>query len=761
MYLKHLEKLAIPSFSRSFLFIHILSFTVLFVCTILLPVSFQKLIAQNHPNGIDFIGPDGLTYPDFTHAGIEGGIPNIQNVVARVERNTGNDRQAFMNAIQTAENAGGGVVFVPNGTYNLSDHVMVRSSNIVIRGESRDGVMINLNNNTEEDGAAIYFKGNFGFSSTPMSADLRRGETRVYVQNISMFEGASLVFLRRNDAPDFHEGNNNQNPGVYALQVVKVKRIGSNYIDFELPAREDYLTSQGSKVYRVDPIRRVGIENLSIRHPNEINGKRSHGVNFYFTYEFWAKNVAFYDITNHYIDYNLAKNGEIRDCYFEGSPNRTEGGGNAYVGFWHATDCLMENVRTKDTRHIAFQIFASGNVIRKSYFENAGDLNYHNLFPGHNLFEQNYLNDFNNTGGRTVVSWGVVTIPTTSGQHTPVGLNNVIYNNHFDTKEFGGGLHLGGLERNLLYVYNLMEFKGDGWYNRPYGNRAEPAIGFGNESRNTLIKGNTFSLIPGGEKNTWAVARMGTYSSSTYDEYIMEDNKFYGFRSDRQVKEQPNTFTNNQFLPETNSPDAPQPPVPSIYEWQLSLTGGSNTFPVELVDFYLELGELDIELKWQTGTELNSSHFEIERSLDDRIFTRIGEVAATGSENTSTNYSFSDNEAVRNRKYYYRLKMVDLDGSFEYSQTLEGRLENVTGLEMTLFPNPAKDVINLDLKLLEAMPYQIRVSDARGIEVMFSQYGEAEGRKMHELDISSLPPGIYHVSVAGEYKVLGKSFIKF
>jgi len=756
MYFKHFEKLAFPLLSRFSLSLTVLSFSV-----ILLTSSLSFVYGQNHPNGMDFIGPDGLTYPDFTRAGIPGGIPNVQNIVATVERNSGNDRQAFINAVQTAANAGGGVVFVPNGTYNLSDHVMITSSNIVIRGESRQGVTINLNNNTANDGAAFFFKGNFGYQSTRITQDLRRGGLKVHVQDINMFNGTDFAFIRRERIPDYQQGKNGQNPNVYALQVVKILSRGPDYLEFDMPAREDYLTDQGSKVYRLDPIVGNGVENLSIYHPQEINsGKRSNGISFYFTFEFWAKNVAFYNITNHYIDYNLAKNGEIRDCYFEGSPRREEGGGNAYVGFWHAWDCLMENVRAKHTRHIAFQIFASGNVIRKSHFENAGDLNYHNLFPGHNLFEMNYLNDFNTTGDRTVVSWGVVTTPTTSGQHTPVGSGIVIYNNHFDTKEFGGGLFLGGLEKDMTYVYNLLEFKGDGWYDREYGNRSEPGIVFGNESRNTLIKGNVISLVPGGNSNTWAVAKMNTYNSSSYNEYKMVDNKFHGFRSDRQVKDYPSEFTNNQFLPETYTPVAPTPPVPSLYEWQLQEVGGGTTLPVEFADFRLIPNNLSMDLKWETQSEINTSHFVVERSVDGRMFIPLGNVSSSGIENSSANYSFNDAEISRNQTYYYRLRIVDLDGSFEFSRILEGKLENSFGIEMNLYPNPVESQLKLGVRLLEPMPYQVRVIDARGSEIFYQEYEGPEGSHLHELAFENLPSGIYHVTIVGNYEMLSASFVK-
>lgn len=763
MHLKKLKKLAIPPFPLSSLrnSTSINFFYLVFTFFLLNTTSLLCVQAQNHPNGLDFIGPDGLTYPDFTKAGIPGGIPNVQNIVATVERNSGDDRRAFMTAIQEAVNAGGGVVYVPNGTYNLYDHVPINHSNIVIRGESKEGVIINLHNNTTDDGAAFFFKGEFSYQSTSLRYDVEKGETRVYPQNIGLFQHTNYAFLRRERPPDFHSGMYGVRHGVFALQMIKITAKANEYLDFDMPAREDFKQSQGSKIYKLDAITRVGLENVTIYHPNEINsGKRSNGVSFFHAAEFWVKNCAFYDITNHYIDFHLVKNGEIRDCYFQGSPRRAQGGGNGYIGFWYANDCLMENVRSKNTRHIAFQIYASGNVIRKSHFEDAVDLNFHNLYPGHNLFEQNYMNDFTELSVRTGLSWGVYTTPTTSGQHSPVGSGNVVYNNYFETREFGGGLHLGGVEKDFKYVYNLMEFKGNGWYNKPYGNRLEPGIAFGNESRNTIVKGNVFSLPPDGIKDTWAVARMSTHNSSTYDEYIVEDNKFYGFRSDREVKESPSVFRNNEFLPETNNPPRPVPPVESIYEWQLDQIGGS-TFPVELVDFGLNLEDIEIELKWETSQEINFSHFAIERSTDRNIFQKIATVDAVGATDGSSQYAYRDADLLRNQSYYYRLKMVDLDGSFEYSQVLEGRLENTSGFEMELYPNPAQEQLTVKLRLLEAMPFHIRMSDSRGQEVYFETFEAEEGLLLKELNIGYLSPGIYHLSVVGDYELLGRSFLKF
>ncbi|HSK11950.1 MAG TPA: S8 family serine peptidase, partial [Phnomibacter sp.] len=96
---------------------------------------------------------------------------------------------------------------------------------------------------------------------------------------------------------------------------------------------------------------------------------------------------------------------------------------------------------------------------------------------------------------------------------------------------------------------------------------------------------------------------------------------------------------------------------------------GETTVPVTLFSFTGRRTEQGNALTWITGSESNSDRFVIERSRDGQIFAQVGQVAAAGNSATNRNYNFVDRQAPEG-KNYYRLKMVDKDGTFRYSNVV-------------------------------------------------------------------------------------------
>jgi hypothetical protein len=129
-----------------------------------------------------------------------------------------------------------------------------------------------------------------------------------------------------------------------------------------------------------------------------------------------------------------------------------------------------------------------------------------------------------------------------------------------------------------------------------------------------------------------------------------------------------------------------------------TLGNSANPLPVELVAFTATALSHNVQLKWSTASEKNTARFEVERSLDATSFDRIGSVPAAGNSSTLRAYDLLDNQVpktlspqpkvgVSQVPLYYRLKQVDLDGTFSYSPVRSVRLsEAADGL--ALFPNP-------------------------------------------------------------------------
>lgn len=148
--------------------------------------------------------------------------------------------------------------------------------------------------------------------------------------------------------------------------------------------------------------------------------------------------------------------------------------------------------------------------------------------------------------------------------------------------------------------------------------------------------------------------------------------------------------------------------------WQL--TNGASLdcqlLPVQLLSLNGAPVPSGIQLDWQTATESNSAFFAVERMDETGAFQQIGQVAAAGNSASTTAYTFLDPQPLPGFNYY-RLKMIDADGSSELSEVISvaNRYGSFVG---SLFPNPAEDQINLAIDAAEDMDVHLRVLDASG-----------------------------------------------
>ena len=110
--------------------------------------------------------------------------------------------------------------------------------------------------------------------------------------------------------------------------------------------------------------------------------------------------------------------------------------------------------------------------------------------------------------------------------------------------------------------------------------------------------------------------------------------------------------------------------------------------PISLLDFVAVKQPKVVDLNWQTSTEQNSSHFDVEFSKDGSDFKSIGKVNAAGNSSTIKNYTLVHLSPV-NGVNYYRLKMVDVDGSFKYSAVRTIKFSSSTSIK--IMPNPTAD----------------------------------------------------------------------
>jgi len=177
--------------------------------------------------------------------------------------------------------------------------------------------------------------------------------------------------------------------------------------------------------------------------------------------------------------------------------------------------------------------------------------------------------------------------------------------------------------------------------------------------------------------------------------------------------------------------------------------------PLDLLSFTGHLqNDNSVMLSWKTENEINTSHFVIERSIDGNRFITLGNVAAQGGRNntgTSFNYSSMDNDAVNQsaQRLFYRLKMVDIDGTYKYSNIVSVVMPFITG-QLTVSPNPAVNVVKVSVASPEDGRVQWKLIDNVGRVMMKGTENVKKGAGNNfTINMTRLSAGIYYLSVKG------------
>jgi hypothetical protein len=194
-----------------------------------------------------------------------------------------------------------------------------------------------------------------------------------------------------------------------------------------------------------------------------------------------------------------------------------------------------------------------------------------------------------------------------------------------------------------------------------------------------------------------------------------------------------------------------------------TLVNVTGVVPVELVSFTGSITQAGVRLEWNTATELNNLGFEIERSIEGSDFITVGFVEGHGSTTETNYYSYTDNSYFSaNTILRYRLKQVDFDGIFSYSNVIT--VEFDMPLEYALsqnYPNP----FNPSTNIAYAIPYDgfvdLKVYNLMG-ETIAVLVNEQQPAGSYEItfNASDLPSGVYIYSLmAGEIAVTKKMML--
>ena len=600
---------------------------------------------------VDVVGPDGLVYPDWRHAGMPGGIPTVA-VAGRIEdfgavvNDDKDDADALEKAAAAIGAKGGGALLLGEGVYHLDRPVLIAHDGVVLRGAGRDQTRIffrygapkgdvgflypkngevvtnsswveahanpkDLQSLTIEldgqqvgrvqrhahwgatfsarayglaskvpDGAhtlkaiaeypngkkiehsiqiitdskatseprvpsqtgAIMFAGSSRTGAQlKLARNGKRGDVELLLESAQGIERGDRIRLRAPATPRWNALVKNACKwGEYRRYEFLVEGVNGNTVRLNQPLRLDYPTVDGSYIQEIFPIRRCGVENLYLEQTQDL---WTSGIVFSNAWECWARGVRVQKAGRFPLYTIPGKWCEIRDSQFDDAWFKG-GGGTAYIGFEHASDCLMENVETWRMRHAPqVQWSAAGNVIRNSTFHDS-DAQWHSGWTNENLFENCVIDSKTGHGS---YGYGMWASPPEDEAHGPNGPRNVVYN--CDIKSAKAGLWMGGMNEGWMILHNrFVANSGTGIYAKT-------------SSFDHTIAGNNIQL---------ADAKQPMLLLATPDCVGVEivGNRLYGGNGKLfGGAGKPLVNQNNQILPLGEAP-RPQPAVPSIYAWQ-------------------------------------------------------------------------------------------------------------------------------------------------------------------------------------------------
>jgi hypothetical protein len=170
-----------------------------------------------------------------------------------------------------------------------------------------------------------------------------------------------------------------------------------------------------------------------------------------------------------------------------------------------------------------------------------------------------------------------------------------------------------------------------------------------------------------------------------------------------------------------------------------------NPMPVELTSFTASVTNNAVALRWNTATEVNNYGFDIERRvIASSTWTKIGFVSGNGTSNTSHSYSYADNSAGSGT-YAYRLKQIDNDGTYKYSQESEVTIVSPKSTVLHQnYPNPFNPTTQISYDVAAVGTVRLAVYDILGREVAVLVNEQKEpGSYTAQFNASQLSSGIY------------------
>jgi hypothetical protein len=179
---------------------------------------------------------------------------------------------------------------------------------------------------------------------------------------------------------------------------------------------------------------------------------------------------------------------------------------------------------------------------------------------------------------------------------------------------------------------------------------------------------------------------------------------------------------------------------------------GGGALPIELVYFTVQPEGNVVDCSWQTASEVNNDFFTIERSLDGKNFSSIGNTDGSGNSSSTLSYSFNDESPSRGIAFY-RLKQTDFDGRFTFSKIKSVNFAAVKPSDAlsisSVAPNPFMDNFSVTYALKQNADVNLSISNASGQIVYETQQNALAGTNRFDFaEGNNLPKGLYFIKIS-------------
>lgn len=182
----------------------------------------------------------------------------------------------------------------------------------------------------------------------------------------------------------------------------------------------------------------------------------------------------------------------------------------------------------------------------------------------------------------------------------------------------------------------------------------------------------------------------------------------------------------------------------TAYRFTSNCGAACSSLPIKLISFNAESIKDFNLLKWSTSTEINNDYFVIEVSTNMNDFIDIAHVNGAGNSNVELNYQFKDYSPLTDIMYY-RLRQVDFDGKWSYSNIVA--VKKINEGDVSIYPNPAKESLFIDVNSIIDETYTINYINILG-SVRKESIEIIEGTKTYQTnEFKNLTPGIYFIQV--------------